>query len=246
MGGFSDAVSYDDGSTDEEAVEEVPVRREPPAPSERVREIVRRAQSQRSQQNGETEDGFNADAEELTPGSRMESVRTRAPEYEREYRLKLLHRLLMRKIPLDEIANTLEVSVSTVQRDRRELLRRLRDEASRLDINALLGDTMAFYNETGAMAMRIATNIKSATPHRLAALRTAMTSRKELGQWFAAAGVFEQLKFVPQDEAQSGDLARLISISEKLLLDEDDTIEDLGDLDGMGDMFDDENVSLIL
>lgn len=235
MSSMSESDSYtDDGTQDEEHVEPVVA----PGPSDRVRDIVRRAQANRAGAPDEL------DQEELSPGSRLETVKSRAPEYEREYRLKLIHRLLMRKIPLDEIAVQLEVSVSTIHRERREIYRRLRDEAARLDINALLGETMSFYGEAGAMAMRIATSVKTATPHRLAALRTAMTSKKELGQWLAGSGVFEQLKFIPQDEAQSGDLAKLIALSEKVLLDEDDTIEDLGDL--TADDLMDENISLML
>lgn len=237
------AVSLDDGSGDAEHVEEV---RQAPAPSERVMEIVRRAAQTRQQVaddiNASPDSGLVTPEEDLNPGTRMEQVRGRAPEYEREYRLKLLHRLLMRKIPLDEVAAQLQVSLATVHRDRREIHRRLRDELSRLDMNAFLGETMAFYGEAGAMAMRIATGIKTATPHKLAALRTAMTSRKELGQFFSAAGVFDQLPFIPDDEAQSGDLAKLVELSERLLVDEESQLDELGGLEDL----EDENISLIL
>ena len=198
--------------------------RMPPAPSERVQQIVRRAQARRENQGNDIEDDVEESSNDLSPQSRLEQVQQRAPEYEREYRLKLVHRLLIRKIPLDEIAEQLDVSLSTVKRDRRELYQRLGNEASRLDMNNFLGETMAFYGEAGAMAMRIATSAKTATPHRLAALRTAMSSKKELGQFFAVAGVFDALKFIPKEETQSGDLARLLALSERILEEDDDNV----------------------
>ena len=41
---------------------------------------------------------------EYTPQARLRAVGQRSSEYEREYRLQLLHRLLLRNLPLDEIA----------------------------------------------------------------------------------------------------------------------------------------------
>ena len=93
--------------------------------------------------------------EGVTANSRLHQVRHRASQYEREFRLRLLHRMLMRGIPLDEIARELDISVSTVIRDRKELWDRLRTAAKKLDINLLIGDTMAFYNEAVAMAIEL-------------------------------------------------------------------------------------------
>ena len=91
------------------------------------------------------------------------------------------------------------------------------------------------------MAMRIATAAKTATPHKLAALRTAMTSKKEMGQWLATAGVFDVLKYVAEDSEQSGELHELINLTRELLLDDDESVEELTLMDTELD-----NVQLLL
>lgn len=244
LGGHADN-EYMGTDTESETGGRAP-RNPAPEPSARVMEIVRRARQARQEAEEAVMNGEAAEEEsqeDLNPANRMGTVRARAPEYEREYRLRLIHRLLMRRVPLDEIANQLEVSVSTVRRDRQEIYERLQKEISTLDMNAFLGETMAFYGETGAMAMRLATSSKTATPHRLAALRTAMTSRKELGQFFAAAGVFEKLPLVIDDTQQSSDLGKLVRLAEQML---DEDIEAFDDLSIEDDMMDDDSVSMVL
>ena len=105
----------------------------------------------------------NPDSKAFTPANRLRQVGERATGYEREYRLGLLHRLLMRKLPLDSIAQELQVSVHTVMRDRKELHRRLRTQASQLDANGLIGETLGFYSEIQGMALRMASSSKSQT-----------------------------------------------------------------------------------
>lgn len=241
--------SLDDDTVDDDLVEEPeePVERQAPVASARVMSILNRARERaNAAPQADSPVGAEEEVSDELLQARLEQVRQRASGYEREYRLRTVHRLLMRKLPLDEIASSLNVSVSTVQRDRREIFRRMRQEASRLDINALLGETIAYYNEAGAMAFRIATMGKTAIPHRLAAIRTAMQSRKEIGQWLAAAGVFEQLKFVPDTEAGKGDLSRLIELTDQILKDEDLSIEGLTLKEGEDEGLEDDNIELML
>lgn len=160
--------------------------------------------------------------EEFTPSSRVESVRNRASDYEREYRLRLLHRLLMRGIPLDNIAAELNVSVSTVIRDRKLLFRRLREEASNMDANTLIGETMGFYSETQSMAMKAASMSKVPMNHRMQAIRTALSARNDRHRFLQAAGVFDVLQFKPSDNATESGIEELMRITSKLLEDDDD------------------------
>jgi len=157
-------------------------------------------------------------AEGLHPQhSRLQQVAEQAPEYSKEYRLGTVHRMLIRNIPLDEIARQFGVSVRTIQQDRAELRRRLREEASHLDVNDLIGTTMAFYDDVIGAAMRISTVVKNPLPSRLAALRTAMQGKKESIQILAGAGVFDVIKFKAAEEGGSKELAELIEIVEKTL-----------------------------
>lgn len=157
-------------------------------------------------------------SEEFTPANRLAQVRGRSSEYEREYRLQLLHRLLMRNLPLDEIAANLGVSVSTVIRDRLELKERLRHAAKELDIEVMIGNSKGFYEEVQAMAMRAASNNNTPMPMRLAAMRTALASHNDMHRFFQAAGVYDTLRFRKgAGEGAQTDIQRLLSLTEELL-----------------------------
>ncbi len=159
-----------------------------------------------------------ANAEEFTPQNRLAQVGRRSSEYEREYRMNLLHRLLMRNLPLDEIATSLGVSVSTVMRDRLELKERLRAVAKGLDVDSLIGNSKGFYEEVQAMAMRAASSNTVPMPMRLAAMRTALASHNDMHRFFQASGVFDVIRFRKgiTDGAQT-DIQRLMALTEDLL-----------------------------
>jgi len=155
--------------------------------------------------------------DEFTPINRMRTVKGRSAAYEREYRLQLLHRMLMRRVPLDEIARELDVSVQTILKDRQELYHRLRDEAKKLDINHLVGDTVGFYTEVQGMALRAASNAKSPLNLRLAALRTALSSKNDMHRFLAAAGVYDVLRYKATEDQSADDISKLIELTKTML-----------------------------
>lgn len=157
-------------------------------------------------------------SEEYTPAGRLAQVRNRSSEYEHEYRLQLLHRLLMRNLPLDEIAAQLGVSVRTITRDRTELKERLRAVAKELDIEVMIGNSKGFYEEVQAMAMRAASTAATPMPMRLAAMRTALASHNDMHRFYQAAGVYDVLRFRKgaADGAQT-DIQRLMALTDDLL-----------------------------
>lgn len=158
--------------------------------------------------------------EEYTPSARLAAVRSRSSDYEREYRLQLLHRLLLRNLPLDEIATSLGVSVSTVMRDRKELTERLRSAAKELDIDVMVGNSKGFYEEVQAMAMRAASGAQTPMPMKLAAMRTALASHNDMHRFFQAAGVYDVLRFRRgAAEGQVSDIQRLMAMTDELLAD---------------------------
>lgn len=157
-------------------------------------------------------------SEEFNPQARLEQVRQRSSTYEKEYRLNLLHRLMMRRIPMDEIAAQLGVSIATVYRDRDELRAKLREEARGLDIDEIVGDSKGFYDEVGAMAMRAASNSNAPLPMRLAAMRTGLAAKNDMHRFFQTAGVYDVLRFrVAQDGSSVTDVRRLMENTERLL-----------------------------
>lgn len=157
-------------------------------------------------------------SEEFNPQTRLAQVRTRSGTYEREYRLQLLHRLLMRRLPLDEIAANLGVSVPTVLRDRKELQERLRAVAKELDIEVMIGDSKGFYEEVQAMAMRAASSSTVPMPMRLAAMRTALASHNDMHRFFQASGVYDVLRFRKgAGEGAVTDIQKLMALTEDML-----------------------------
>lgn len=157
-------------------------------------------------------------SEDYTPANRLSVVRSRSSAYEREYRLNLLHRLLLRNLPLDEIATAMGVSVSTVMRDRLELKERLRQNAKELDIDVMIGNSKGFYEEVQAMAMRAASSNQTPMPMRLAAMRTALAAQNDTHRFYQAAGVYDVLRFRRgASEGQVSDISRLMAMTDELL-----------------------------
>lgn len=168
--------------------------------------------------------------EEFTPKGRMQDVTTRASAYEREYRLKLLHRYIMRGVPIDKIADEFGMSVHSVIKDRAELYARLREQASKIDINELIGSTMGFYGEVQGLALRQASNSKAPMNIRLSALRTALGAKNDSHRFLQAAGVFDVLSFKAGEDASQSDIERLVDITDRLLSSEEEADSLAGDL----------------
>lgn len=156
--------------------------------------------------------------EEFSPAGRMEQVRRRAGAYAKEYRLGLLHRLIMRRVPMDEIAEQLGISLSQVYRDREELSTKLRAEARGLDINELIGESTAFYDEAAAMALRAASSAEVPLPIRLAAIRTGLAARNDKHRFYETAGVYNVLQYRrAADGSGVSDVRQLMLQAERIL-----------------------------
>mgnify|MGYP005858542325 CR=1 FL=1 len=174
-------------------------------------------------------DAGEMDEDAASPGGRLAAVARDTPEYDREYRLSLIGRLLMRRIPLDQIARQLNVSVSTVKRDRAEFQRRIRSQASTLNVTEIVGETIAYYQEIGGNALRIASMEKTPQPTKLAALRTAAMARKEMLSGMTTAGVFDALKFEPGTDSTSDDMQKLVAAAMNALGEEGDAVDEAMD-----------------
>lgn len=189
------------------------------SPDEHVDEYVSSAPTRLpSQAPPSTDNNQSGPSEEFNPRGRLEQVRRRATTYEREYRLKLLHRLMMRGVPLDQIADQLGVSLSQVYRDRDELKAKLRTESRTMDIDEIIGDSKGYYEEAAAMAMRAASKNDLPMPMRLAAVRTALAAKNDMHRFFQTAGVYDVLRFkLAQDGKGISDVRRLMENTERLL-----------------------------
>jgi hypothetical protein len=136
-------------------------------------------------------------SEDLAPAGRMRYVENNHPGYADEYKMQLLHRLLLRGLPLDTIARMLEITPRSVQQLRVRLFARLRVEAKNADIYSIAGQTMAFYREVRSVAMRLATENKSGVQNQINALRVALSAEADQHRFLQASGFYEQAKYMP-------------------------------------------------
>lgn len=140
-----------------------------------------------------------------TPSARLASIgNATSGSYAKEYRLNLLHRLMMRGYPMDRIAGIMNVSLSTVMRDKKELMTMLRGRSQQLNVDELIGNQLAFYDDVTGNVMRIMDQSSTSedgrvqavpVPMRLAAARTAMTAQADKVKLLQATGVLDSLRF---------------------------------------------------
>jgi DNA-binding NarL/FixJ family response regulator len=158
----------------------------------------------------------SADEGRANPRARLNEVAMAgSPGYAKEHRLGMIHRLIMRGVSLDQIAQQLQVSISTIEKDRAELNKRLRANAKSLNIEELIGGQMAFYDEVKAMSLRVSSmNGDNAPPTamKLAALRTALASQADMTRFLNTAGVFDALRFRrAEEEGELSDVQALMA-----------------------------------
>lgn len=159
-----------------------------------------------------------------TPRQRLHDVaQASGSAYAREYRLSLVGRLVMRKVPLDQIAQQLGVSVSTVEKDRAAWKKMVAESARGFDINEFIGVQSEFYDELAGMALRTASNTtgENAVPvaMQLAAIRTGLASQADKTRMLQAAGVFEAARFRrAQDGSSLSDIQTLMAETRQALM----------------------------
>lgn len=171
-------------------------------------------------------DGLGGPADRANPRARLSEVAAAgSAAYSKEYRLSLLHRLLMRRVPIDQIARQLNVSISTVEKDRVALKARLREHAKELDINEVVGRNLEIYDEIRGMSLRVASSGEGQngqatvpTAMKLAAMRTALAATNDSTRMLSAAGVFDALRFrAAETAAGQTDMQRLMAGADDLL-----------------------------
>ena len=160
----------------------------------------------------------------FTPGNRAQEVKrsSRGTNYEREYRFTLLHRMIIRRVPLDEIAKELGLSVRQVQRDVKSLYEKLRENAAEFDTVEHVGDGVSYYREIQSMALRMASMAKLPAGTRLTAMRTAMAAKNDEVRFLSTVGVYDAIPFEASNVKGATDIQKLLTMTEKLLNGEED------------------------
>lgn len=217
----------EDGSTDvvDDAVDPEQFHEEPAEAARRLNQAVR----ERTPVTIDA-DGMGGHPDRANPRARLDEVALAgSAAYAKEYRLSLLHRLLMRRVPIDQIARQLNVSISTIEKDRVALKARLREAAKELDINEIVGRNVEIYDEVRGMALRVASAGEQRNPDgtpgagvptamKLAAMRTALAATNDSNRMLSAAGVFDALRFRAAETATGQtDMQRLMAGADNLL-----------------------------
>lgn len=150
----------------------------------------------------------------------------RTNQLEKELRIRLVQRMLMRDHSVVKIAEALGVSTTTVQCYRQEISKRLRQKAAEVDLNQLIGEGMAFYHEVQSIGLKTADNASTPTNLKLAALRTSLTAKNDMHRFLNAAGVFDVLQFQPKESNSNDDIKQLVNATRALLAEDDENDEE--------------------
>lgn len=143
------------------------------------------------------------------------------PEASNEYRLKLLHRCLLRQLPLDLTAQTMGMDVRGVMRLREELHAQFKREVAQKDIYSFVGNTDGFYNDVIGTMMQMMSDSTSPASKRMMAAQVALQAQRDRVHFFDLVGFYDVVKITPstvgtlddnQDKAQ-----RLIEMSEQIM-----------------------------
>lgn len=181
--------------------------------------------------------GAPAGDDPINPQSRLQDLaRTGDAAYAKDYRLTLMHRLLLRNIPLDQIATQLNISMSTAQKDRALLKKRLKEYSKDLNIDEMIGHQSMLYDEIAGMSMRIATKTSGEgavpIPMQLAGMRTALASQADKMRFYSSAGVLDVLRFRKADTgAAQSDIQVLMLQTREMLQGLMDDTSGVGDFE---------------
>lgn len=138
----------------------------------------------------------------MSPAQRLTGVATNASPYYAEYRLRLVHRMLMRNLPLDMISAQLQVDLPTLNKMRKELYSRLSYEAQTINRYEIAGKTMAFYDEVQGVALRMADEANAKPYVKLQALQTALSAQADRQRFLTASGFWSAAPYVPMDATE--------------------------------------------
>lgn len=114
----------------------------------------------------------------------------RGKGYQKEFIYRTIHRLALRGISSDMIADMFNVHVKTVEKWLRELSK-LNQPA--IMPNPFLQDTLDYYNEVRDTGMAMATTLKT-TKERLKGLEIALKAENDKQRFLNQSGLFEDNK----------------------------------------------------
>lgn len=152
------------------------------------------------------------------PALRARQASVHGTRYQKEYILRTVHRLTLRRVPVDEIARMFNVSVEKVYKWIKELNDRLKQEATSLTLNHVAGDTLSFYGEIRAMGLTQAST-STKVQEKIRGLEVALRAEQDKHKFLQTAGFYDTAKLGRErQEDDAGKRAqKLITMTQSLL-----------------------------
>jgi hypothetical protein len=179
--------------------------------------------------------------ERMSPAQRLRHVGVVAPTYLDEYRSRLVHRLILRRLPLDTIAAQLGCSVRMVQVIKTKLQKRAMRQAKMLNVYDVAAESLRFYNEVRGLALRQVDNANMPQKERQNAMRLALEAENDKVRFLSASGFFEHSPFIADktkvddpDQAKVDSTLSMLSavLSGDTAIEDIDNFFDTAELDG--------------
>lgn len=167
--------------------------------------------------------------------------------YEKAYKLKLIHRMMLRNLPESAMASALGIDVKGVNALKKELKETLARQAHQIDMPTHVGSALAFYEEVRGVAMQLATDGKNSAGSRVAALGVALESQKDTVRFLQAIGAYQAnpMKWNKVDDATVQQGMLLQEMAEAFLSGADDPVLLTANEDGSFTREDEEDIRLI-
>lgn len=122
---------------------------------------------------------------------RADNYSHRLDEEQREARLVLIHRMMIRKVSPEEIRNALQISSAMYYKLKEQLESRMRLDVSKVDVPYLIGDSIAFYDEVRSMALTMSSSSAIKDPKvKVAAMAVALRAEDDKNKFLTSCGVY--------------------------------------------------------
>jgi len=113
---------------------------------------------------------------------------------ERDARLVLVQRLMIRGVTHQQMAEKLGVSPRMVTKLKVQVRERLKSEVGNMDFGAYAGETVCFYRELRGTAMIMAGTNNLTPRDKMTAMNTALRADEAMQNFFDKCGVFDAIK----------------------------------------------------
>ncbi len=126
-----------------------------------------------------------------------QGVHNQLTSEEKSSRMVLVWRLMMRGVGNQEIADQLEISTRMVGKIKLQVKDLQRRDMTNIDLNGMLGHTIAVFVEIQQMALAISSSSTESTRNKLIALNVAQQAEMNKARFLDYCGVFRYVQNTP-------------------------------------------------